>query len=87
MNNPECTFGLAAEPGFVPGSAKSLELLETTVVEVARTGVPVLILGESGTGKDVYARLLHRLSGGSDAQLKKLTCSILEPAQLLKQVQ
>jgi len=87
MNNPECTLELASEPGFVPGSAKSLELLGTTVVEVARTGVPVLILGESGTGKDVYARLLHRLSGGSDAQLKKLTCSILEPAQLLKQVQ
>jgi DNA-binding NtrC family response regulator len=35
----------------------------------------------------VYARLLHRLSGGSDAQLQKINCSILEPAQLLKQVQ
>jgi two-component system response regulator AtoC len=87
MNNPESTFGFAADPGFVPGSAKSLELLDSTVVEIARTGIPVLILGESGTGKDVYARLLHRLSGGSDAQLKKINCSILEPTQLLKQVQ
>lgn len=87
MNNLECTFGLAADPGFVPGSAKSLELLDMTVVEIARTEIPVLILGESGTGKDVYARLLHRLSGGSDAQLRKLNCSILEPAQLLEQIQ
>jgi len=77
MNNLECMFGLAADPGFVPGSAKSLELLDMTVVEIARTEIPVLILGESGTGKDVYARLLHRLSGGSEAQLRKLNCSIL----------
>lgn len=64
------------------GASKILESLHSTLVDVARTDIPVLILGESGTGKEVYARLLHRLSGYSELPLRKLSCAILDPFQL-----
>jgi two-component system response regulator AtoC len=78
-------LGLAAEAGLVLGHGQTLESLNAAVVEIARTDIPVLILGESGTGKEVYARLLHRLSARSDAPLKKMTCSTLDPVLLLRQ--
>jgi len=80
---------LASESGagFVCGFGKTMESLNRTLVQIARTPIPVLILGESGTGKDVHVRLLNRLSGSSDAELKKLNCSLLDPVELLRQIQ
>ena len=86
MTNPASTLEPTADTGFVFGLGKTLESLNSTVVEIARTDIPVWIQGESGTGKEVYARLLHRLSGPSDRPLRKLSCSILDPIQLLRDV-
>jgi len=79
------TSELPAEDGFVFGQGKAMEALNATVMEIARTDIPVLILGESGTGKEVYARLLHRLSRFWDAPLSKVSCSVLDPSRLLEQ--
>lgn len=49
-------------------SASSRELTET-VSRVATTDSPVMILGESGTGKDVCARAIHRQSELNDQPL------------------
>ena len=76
---------LQAEDELVFGQGKAMEALNASVVEIARTDIPVLILGESGTGKEVYARLLHRLSRCSDSPLIKVGCSILDPSRLLEQ--
>jgi two-component system, NtrC family, response regulator AtoC len=40
----------------------------------AETSVPILIQGESGTGKDVFARLLHARSNRSNFSWVKVTC-------------
>jgi two-component system, NtrC family, response regulator AtoC len=40
----------------------------------AETNVPILIQGESGTGKDVFARLLHARSNRSNFSWVKVTC-------------
>jgi MoxR-like ATPase len=48
----------AALPGVVGGSA-AMRRLATAVRRVAPLRVPVLLRGESGTGKDVIARALH----------------------------
>jgi DNA-binding NtrC family response regulator len=49
-------------PGLV-GSSAPMQRLAAEVRRVAALSAPVLVLGESGTGKDVVARALHALSG------------------------
>lgn len=49
---------------------------------LAETDVPVLILGESGAGKDTVARLIHKLSLRSAFKFVKMNCSDM-PAELL----
>jgi DNA-binding NtrC family response regulator len=49
-------------PGLV-GSSAPMRRLAADVRRVAALDAPVLLLGESGTGKDVVARAIHALSG------------------------
>jgi two-component system response regulator AtoC len=73
-------------PGFVPGHHKSILAVNAMVAELARTDIPVLILGESGTGKDIYARLIHHLSPQHNSQLQKINCSAFKPADLMTNI-
>ena len=57
--------------------------LNAMAAEIARTDIPVLIFGESGSGKDAYARLIHRLSPQGNSQLRKINCSAFQPGDLL----
>jgi DNA-binding NtrC family response regulator len=49
-------------PGLI-GSSAPIRRLAADVQRVAALEAPVLLLGESGTGKDVVARAIHTLSG------------------------
>ena len=44
---------------------------------MAPTGVPVLILGETGTGKELIAQAVHDLSGRKDNALISVNCAAL----------
>ena len=44
------------------GSTEAMRLIRDRLEKVAGANVPVLIQGESGTGKDILARLVHQLS-------------------------
>jgi DNA-binding NtrC family response regulator len=76
-------FPDASDPAFVYGQGADLHSLNVLAAEIARTDIPVLLVGESGTGKDVYARLIHRLSGRSENSLTKINCSALDAGDLL----
>jgi two-component system response regulator AtoC len=51
--------------------------------QVADTDVPVLILGESGVGKEVMARHIHYSSSRRNEQMLKVNCAAL-PSELLE---
>jgi len=42
--------------------------------KIAATTVPVLLQGESGTGKDIFARLVHALGNRASHSFVKVTC-------------
>jgi transcriptional regulator with GAF, ATPase, and Fis domain len=50
-----------------------------TAMQVAPTDANVLLLGETGTGKEVIARLIHRNSTRSQAPFIRLDCTSLSP--------
>lgn len=50
---------------------------------VAKVDLPVLILGESGVGKEVVARLMHKLSTRAGNPFLKINCAAL-PSELLE---
>lgn len=67
--------------GSDPGFRKAVE----TAAAVAPHKVPVLIQGETGTGKGVLARLVHLLSGRAAATFVAVNCAAL-PEQLVESI-
>jgi two-component system, NtrC family, response regulator AtoC len=61
----------------VSGLCPAMQSLESVLAEIAPTNIPVLFVGESGTGKAIYAQQLHRLSGRSDDALVSITCAAM----------
>ncbi len=67
---------LKFEAGIVGRSPAIEELLESILL-VAPTEVPILIQGESGTGKDIVARAIHRASRRRDKPFEAINCGSL----------
>ena len=67
---------------FVGRGETTLTLLNK-VTKVARSDVPVLLQGQSGTGKEVVSGLLHKLSRRSERPFIKINCAAL-PESLLE---
>lgn len=57
--------------------SESMKRVMSQLRRLASTKVTVLVYGESGTGKDVAARLLHALSPWSDRPLVKINCGAI----------
>ena len=76
---------VASSHGFgeLVGESDSLKRSLLQVAQVAKTRAPVLILGETGTGKELLARALHERSDRSDRPLVKVNCAAL-PANLIE---
>lgn len=58
---------------FVFGSHERMQDLERRIGSIARSRLPVLIEGASGTGKDAVAELLHEFSG-MGGEFKRVLC-------------
>jgi two-component system response regulator AtoC len=68
--------------GFITRDPRMLRLRDI-IKRVAYTDVPILILGESGVGKEVMARYAHVQSGRKDQPFVKVNCAAL-PNDLLE---
>ena len=68
---------------FFLAASSRMKQLRAQASIVAKVDVPVLLLGESGVGKEILAKLIHKLSSRSNKPFVKVNCAAL-PADLLE---
>jgi PAS domain S-box-containing protein len=69
--------------GEIIGHSKALQAVMEKVRKVAASSATVLLLGETGTGKELVARAIHRLSQRANNGFIKLNCAAI-PTGLLE---
>ena len=69
--------GQARLAARIVGESTPIVALRGTIERVARTDLPVLILGESGTGKDVVARAIHYSSARQQHPYIPINCAAI----------
>ncbi|WP_312458030.1 formate hydrogenlyase transcriptional activator FlhA [Pseudescherichia sp.] len=77
LNNVESEFG------EIVGRSEAMFSVLKQVEMVAQSNSTVLILGETGTGKELIARAIHNLSGRNARRMVKMNCAAM-PAGLLE---
>ncbi|MFB3916881.1 MAG: sigma-54-dependent transcriptional regulator [Terriglobales bacterium] len=71
------------EDHFFIAASPAMRKLYVQAQQLAKINVPVLMLGESGVGKEVVARLIHKLSPRAHRTFMKVNCAAL-PSELLE---
>jgi DNA-binding NtrC family response regulator len=64
---------------FARAVSPAMLALEQVIADIAPTDIPVLLVGESGTGKDVVALQIHQLSRRRDEPFVKMGCAAITP--------
>jgi DNA-binding NtrC family response regulator len=77
-----------SETGFqeIVGDTPALRQALQLTMRVARRDVPVLILGEAGSGKESFARAIHRISARRNESFVKANCTVNAEDQLKAQL-
>ena len=72
---------IETEGGFdeMIGGSAALATVRRLVAQVAPIDSTVLVLGETGTGKELVARAIHRLSSRRERPLIKVNCATIPP--------
>ncbi len=65
------------------GRSEAIQRVRQTIVKLARSQAPVMISGDSGTGKELAARLIHDLSPRSEHAFVAVNCGAI-PSELME---
>lgn len=68
------------------GDSEAMKAVRLAVQQVARTDSSVLILGETGTGKELVARAIHQLSPRREHLLVAVNCAALAPGLIASEL-
>ena len=68
---------------LIIGTSPSISALKQMVKQVASFPLPVLITGETGTGKEVFANAIHQLDSSRKGRFVKINCAAI-PRDLLE---
>ncbi len=67
------------QPEGLMGDSPAIRKLRDQIAQFAQSPFPVLIEGESGSGKELVAQSLHRLSPRNDKPFLALNCAAIAP--------
>ena len=70
----------------IVGSSPALQRVLTQVAKVAETDATVLILGETGTGKELIARAIHKRSQRSTRAFIRVNCAAIPPSLIASEL-
>jgi len=79
-NEPSCHGDAAHDEDGLVGTSVAMRQVRDRLRSLARGDTTVLITGETGTGKEVAALLLHRASARRNAPLVALNCAAIPEA-------
>ncbi|MEM8938387.1 MAG: sigma 54-interacting transcriptional regulator [Bacteroidota bacterium] len=65
------------------GNSQNILSIKEKVKQVSKVDTSVLIVGETGTGKELIARYIHKQSGNAEKPMVKINCASL-PSQLIE---
>ena len=71
------------EPGLLLGNSKEIQRLRAQTRKLARSQAPVFISGESGSGKELVARMIHMQGPRRDAPFVAVNCGAI-PSELME---
>ena len=73
-------------PGEIVGASAEADRLRRFVEAAARRSEPVTLTGESGTGKQTAARLIHEASERKSAAFLRVDCSLFYERELKREL-
>ena len=73
-------------PTLILGDSAAIERLRQKIRRVAVADAPVLILGPTGSGKELVARTIHQLGPRPDAELVEVNCGAIPPTLIESQL-
>jgi formate hydrogenlyase transcriptional activator len=71
---------------LLTGESPAMKAVRRAIQQVAHTDSTVLILGETGTGKELVARAIHQLSPRRDQLLVTVNCAALAPGVIASEL-
>ena len=71
---------------LLTGESQAMKAVRLAIQQVAPTASTVLILGETGTGKELVARAIHQLSPRRDRLLVTVNCAALAPGLIASEL-